>query len=213
MITKEQCRAARSLLNLKQAELAEDCGISKTAITNFESGLFNPRADNMAIIETALQNRGIDFIGLSGVQKRQTISRMLEGNSMYPDLWDDIFDTMKDRGGEVLISYLTEKESNELHPEALAQHIDRLKQHRITERLLVCEGDTCFVQDRECYRWLPENVFKAGATTFLYNGKIAIQFWSGSIAMILENESVYQSEKARFEYLWENALIPPDTAA
>ena len=209
MITKEQCRAARSFLGLKQAELAEDCGLSKTAITHFESGLFNPRADNMNNIMSALEGRGIEFVGDYGVQKRQTIFKMLEGENMYLDLWDDIFDTMKRRqGGEVLISYVNERDPFQQHPEALSAHLKRLKEHKITERLLACEGDNFFIQDEECYRWLPKSVFNAGSTTFLYGGKVVLQFWNNQLCLIIENKNVYDEERQRFEYLWENALIP-----
>ena len=79
MITKEQCRAARNFLGLKQSELASDCGLSKTAITHFESGLFHPRAENMANIRAALEKRGIEFVGTYGIQKRQTLFQLLEG--------------------------------------------------------------------------------------------------------------------------------------
>ena len=209
MITKEQCRAARSFLGLKQAELADDCGLSKTAITHFESGLFNPRADNMANIVSALEGRGIEFVGNYGVQKRQTLFRMLEGDAMHLDLWDDVFDTMKRTGGEVLISYVDERPIFKAYPEELMAHLKRLKEHNITERILGCEGDTFFVQDQECYRWLPKDVFKGGVMTLVYGGKVAIQFWNNKLCLIIENQNIYQDEKERFEYLWEGATIPP----
>jgi len=209
MITKEQCRAARSFLGLKQADLAADCGLSKTAITHFESGLFHPRAENMNAIQSALEARGVDFIADYGVQKRQTLFKMLEGKDMLIDLWDDIFNTLKKTGGEVLISHLNEQEPFKQKPEALLSHLKRLKEHKITERLLVCEGDTFFIQDPECYRWMKKEAFNAGMMTFLYGSKVALQFWSGSLCLIIENKEIYNDEKERFEYLWTNAEIPP----
>ncbi len=209
MITKEQCRAARSFLGLKQAELAGDCKLSKTAITHFESGLFNPRADNMARIQEALEKRGIEFVGDYGVQKRRTIFQLLEGEAMYVDVWDDIYNTLKDKGGEVLISHVDERPVFQKHPEELASHLKRLKEHGIRERLLVCEGDTFFIQEPECYRWLPKEIYKSGVMSFVYGGKIAIQFWNGNLCLIIENKRIYEDERQRFEYLWEGAMIPP----
>jgi len=208
MITKEQCRAARSFLGIKQADLANLCGMSKTAITHFESGLFTPRADNMAAIRAALEGLGIEFIGTTGVQKKETTSRVLEGKNMHPELWDDIFDTLRHKGGEVCIAYFSEKEAYNEHKEKLESHMERLKQYNISERLLMCEGDDFFVQDPKCYRWLPYNVYKAGATFFVYGSKSAILFWDGSIAMIFENKLIAQQEQARFDYLWEIAHPP-----
>lgn len=90
-------------------------------------------------------------------------------------------------------------------------HLKRLKEYKITERLLVCEGDNFFVQDPKCYRWLPKEIFKTGVMSLLYGNKLAIQFWNNSVCVIIENKNVYNEEKQRFEYLWDNALIPPET--
>ena len=209
MITKEQCRAARSFLGLKQAELAEDCGLSKTAITHFESGLFNPRSENMASIRAALEARGIQFVGDYGVQKRETAFRLVEGETMFLDVWDDVFDTLKKTGGEVLISNLDERPVYDAHYDELMAHLKRMREHNITERLLSCEGDTFFLQPPECYRWLPENVYRSGLMFLVYGGKVAIQFWNNSVGLVITNKKVYEDEKARFEFLWENAIIPP----
>ena len=209
MITKEQCRAARSFLGMKQIELAELSGLSKTAITHFESGLFHPRAENMSNIKAALESRGIDFIGLNGVQRRETAFRVMEGDDMYQEVWDDIFDTLKETGGEVLISYVDDGQIFKEHPEKLEAHLKRLDKHNITERLLSCEGDDVFIQSKECYRWLPEEVFKAGIMTLIYGEKVAFQFWNHSTALVVKNKKIKDEEKQRFEYLWENAIIPP----
>ncbi|MGB0720564.1 MAG: helix-turn-helix domain-containing protein, partial [Bdellovibrionales bacterium] len=164
MITREQCRAARGLLGLKQTELAEACGVSKTAITNFESGIFNPRADTMAQIFQSFHKMGIEFIGDYGVQKRRNRFEVLDDPDALTTLWDDIFQTLKNKGGEVLISNLSEAAAFNKHPEKLKAHIERLKAHNITERLLVCEGDTFFIQDISCYRWLQKNIYRSGMT-------------------------------------------------
>lgn len=212
MITKEQCRAARSFLGLKQSDLAELCGLSKTAITHFESGLFRPRAENMASIQEALQSKGIEFVGDYGVQKKQINFKVLdtrEKATRLPQLWEDIIDTLRHEGGEVLISHLCEKEAEQAHPEKLAEHLKNLKRYNISERLLVCEGDTYFLQDAHCYRWLKPEIFKAGLTTFLYGGKCAFQFWKGHFILIIDHPEIYNNEKERFEYLWGSAVLPP----
>lgn len=208
MITKEQCRAARSFLGLKQAELATACGLSKTAITHFESGLFTPRQDNMTNIRQALEDMGIEFIGTSGVQKRETVYRLLEGSTMYVDLWDDIFYTLKDKGGEVCMAYVDEREPAQDNHQNLVDHLERLKAHNISERILVCEGDNYFIQDPDCYRWLPYNVYKSGNLFFVYGNKVATQYWNGSVTTIVENKVIASHEQERFEYLWSIGKIP-----
>ena len=75
----------------------------------------------------------------------------------------------------------------------LVEHLDRLKEHSINERLLVCEGDSYFMQDPSCYRWLPYNVYKSGSL-FVYKTKVAIQFGTVKqrlllIIRILQNQN------------------------
>ena len=208
MITKEQCRAARSFLGIKQSELADSCGVSKTAITHFESGLFRPRSDNMASIRKALENRGIEFLGQSGVQKRETAFRLLEGENMYVEVWDDIFETLQETGGEVCIGFCTEREPAQNNLTELQDHLKRLEEHGITERILSCEGDDYFLQKPECYRWLPYAIYKSGNLFFVYGDKVVTQYWNGSVSMIIENKKIAEHEQKRFEYLWEIARLP-----
>lgn len=208
MITKEQCRAARSFLGLKQAELANDCGLSKTAITHFESGLFNPRSDNMRNIREALENRGIEFLGQTGVQKRETVFRLLEGKDMYVEVWDDIFETLRETGGEVCIGFCTEREPAKDNLKELEEHLERLEEHNITERIISCEGDDYFIQKPECYRWLPYSIYKSGNLFFVYGDKVVTQYWNGAVSMITHNKQIAEHERKRFEYLWGISRLP-----
>ena len=61
-----QCRAARSLLDWTQEQLAEASGVSVTAIRNFERGATTPIRANLAAICGALEAAGIEFIDSNG---------------------------------------------------------------------------------------------------------------------------------------------------
>lgn len=60
MITPEQIRAARAMLNIKQSELAEAAGISLATLNNIERGIGDPRASTIHAIESALAVGGIE---------------------------------------------------------------------------------------------------------------------------------------------------------
>ena len=63
MITVEQIRAARVMLNLKQKELAKLAGISVATLNNIERGAqTDPKISTMSYIREALEKRGIEFI-------------------------------------------------------------------------------------------------------------------------------------------------------
>lgn len=206
MITKEQCRAARGLLNWTQQDLADNAGMSKTAINNFERGTNDVRTESLLSIRDAFERHEIEFIGDYGVQQSRDTVKLLKGRDALPLLWDDIFETMKNTGGEVLIANLDERRSQEAHAEKLKDHLSRLTRHGITERLLVCEGDSYFLQPAPYYRWLRSDVFQAGMTSFIYNGKVALQLWQEAMIIVIQSTAAHDAEKMRFEELWQNAM-------
>lgn len=66
-IAPEQLRAARALLGLSQADLAERAGFSAMTIKRAEGiGLPYPSADALAAIRAALEAAGVDFIAENG---------------------------------------------------------------------------------------------------------------------------------------------------
>ncbi|HEY1096410.1 MAG TPA: helix-turn-helix transcriptional regulator, partial [Alphaproteobacteria bacterium] len=53
MITAEQIKAARALLNWKQSDLARESGVSLPSINNIERNIGSPRLDTLQSIQTA----------------------------------------------------------------------------------------------------------------------------------------------------------------
>lgn len=78
MITPEQCRAARALLNRSQKELAEAAGLSLRTIQGFEAGERVLQSLAMSAVERILHSEGIEFIDRAdwlGVKLRVRKSR------------------------------------------------------------------------------------------------------------------------------------------
>ena len=65
-ITREQCRAARALLDWSQPDLAEASGLSRETIANLERGARVPHPRNLAAIQAALEAAGVEFIDANG---------------------------------------------------------------------------------------------------------------------------------------------------
>lgn len=74
-ISPAQCRAARGLVELDQAELASLASISRNTVADFEKGKRTPNLNNLAAMRTALEAAGVDFIpengGGAGVRLRK----------------------------------------------------------------------------------------------------------------------------------------------
>ena len=66
MITPEQCRAARGLLDWNQAKLAEIAGVGIVTVRQLEAGIHTPRRATMEVIHRAFENAGVEFIAENG---------------------------------------------------------------------------------------------------------------------------------------------------
>jgi transcriptional regulator with XRE-family HTH domain len=62
MLSSEQCRAARALLDWTQEELAERAGISRSTVRGFENGQHEPHRASAAMIRAALEQAGVVLI-------------------------------------------------------------------------------------------------------------------------------------------------------
>ena len=66
MITPEQCRAARALLDWGQAGLAEKAGVGIVTVRQLEAGSHDARRATLQVIRNALELAGVEFIDENG---------------------------------------------------------------------------------------------------------------------------------------------------
>ena len=72
MITPDQCRAARGLLNWKQRDLAERAHLGLITVRKFESGKTNAQKSTLHLLRETFEREGIVFLfdGGYGVLRR-----------------------------------------------------------------------------------------------------------------------------------------------
>ena len=76
-------RAARGLLDWSQTDLAEKAGVSLSTVRDFETGKRTPIGNNIAAMQKAMENAGVEFIpengGGAGVRLRKRMTPPDEG--------------------------------------------------------------------------------------------------------------------------------------
>ena len=65
MITAEQCRAARGLLDWGQVDLADKAGVGVVTVRQFEAG-HDARRATLQVIKQAFELAGVEFIDENG---------------------------------------------------------------------------------------------------------------------------------------------------
>lgn len=207
MITPTQMRAARAMLDISQGVVAEHLGIAANTLSKIESGQSDVSVSRNADIQKFYEREGIAFTENDGVKWSDNLVTVLEGDDANRSVLEDIYKTLKDTGGEVLIAGLSEikKEDNSERYEFLVDHIQRLKDISVTERMLIEEGDNNFIAPVEWYRYLPKGTFSN--TPFqIYGDKIAMKEWGPpQRIVIIEHRRFANTFRAMFDFVWDQA--------
>ena len=66
MITPEQTRAARGLLDWSQQDLANAAGVGIVTVHQLEAGTSQPRRATLDVIRRAFESAGVEFIDENG---------------------------------------------------------------------------------------------------------------------------------------------------
>ena len=66
MISAEQCRAARGLLDWSQQDLADRAGVGIVTVRQVEAGVKKPRRATLDVIRRAFEQAGVDFLDENG---------------------------------------------------------------------------------------------------------------------------------------------------
>jgi transcriptional regulator with XRE-family HTH domain len=206
MITPQQIRAARGLLDWTREELASFSEMTPKTLMGIEKGTTSPRQSNLQKLTTILENAGVEFLPGNGVRLRNEMVQVFEGDDANQRLLDDVYNTLRDTGGEVLISGLEESSSvNDLELEGLQKHLGRLIEAGISERILIKEGDTNFVAPKHWYRAVPVNYFNP-VPFQTYGSKIAMILWSKpEHVVIVDHPEFAASYRSLFNFVWDHA--------
>ncbi len=212
MISIEQIKAARALLDWTQDDLANASGLSKPSINILERRISNPKQATMTAIQRALEDAGVEFTDGPGVKLRSSVlkAEIFEGEDSLIRLLHDIFDTLNGTENELMIAGVAEKNYKEQGGKTLELIEKRIK-HRIRTKLISCEGDKSFIEPINHYRWAPEALFPR-TPYYVYDNKYAILLWGPPKKIVLiENSEIAAAMHEQFLALWNMSKKPKNS--
>ncbi len=209
MIDDKQIRAARALLQWRLEDLAKLTGLSYQALYNIESGATLARPKNLAAIQQAFEQAGIEFLPDSGIRRRNDLARVIEGHDSYLKVLDDVFHTLHEKkNAEALFCFIDDAASN---PAAIESEI-RLRKTGIQFRSISCEGNTHLIYPLREYRMLPKEYFLNNAE-IIYGEKVATLVDNGKSAIITRSITIAAIRRNSFNFMWTKLPMPNVTTA
>lgn len=212
MIDHRQIRAARALLNWSQPDLARAAGLATSSVKNVESECSSARRETLAQIFDAFDGNGVEFMPGIGVRLKNQIVAVHADKFATKAMLDDIYTHVQAAAlREVCIIGLDENFSVDMDgAQLITSHIERLNKAAVTQRILVREGESRFLANADCYRWLPKRYFTHQSPIYIYGDRIATL--TGSLrrrATIIEARQSAQHMRMLFDLLWDCVGMAP----
>lgn len=214
ILTAKQIKAARAMLDWSRAELSAMSDVSEANIVRLEAG-GDARSDTLKKLGNAFESHGVVFTQTGGIEPARPELRTYAGADGLRHFFDDVYEVIKDRGGEVVITGFHEDVYAEiLGEDYVRMHVSRMsKLKNYTMRCLIEEGDMNFVADGYCeYRWSRKQEFRP-VPFYIYGNKLAlIQLEvpvDAPMIVIIQSAAISDAFRAQFDGMWRSAKLPP----
>lgn len=207
MVTVDQIRAARGLLNWSQRELGEKAGLSQVAIANIENGKVQATEGSATAIRQAFEGEGLEFIE-GGVRRRPDNIEILRGPEAAMRIMDIVYETLlRAEDKEVLVNGVAFTSASADLREAIARHVRRLQDSGLSERILVAEATSKkdIIGPPEWHRALPSEIFSANTPYLIFGDFFAMVLMDKQETIIIRNASLAGHQRSQFEWLWKLA--------
>lgn len=222
MISREQIKAARAMLDWSQTVLAEKCGeVSVPTIKLLENGRVNSGENTLNAIRRTFEKYGIEFLPQNGVRFRDDLIKIIErtkaDENIYLKLLDDMYYTVRDTKTEILHSFI----DNSLSPSYVVDRELLIRKTGVKTRNLVRHGDHYLLYPLDEYRWLPKGYYINNPIS-VYGDKFAILVQNEPVGehqsyiekiIIIKNQDIANVKRMEFEMLWSIGIAPQSTIA
>lgn len=194
----KQIKAARTLLDWTQDDLALRAGLSKFSVANLEVSRTTPQKATLDKIIKALELAGIEFIE-DGVRLKKDTITIIDGEGWYLRLLNDVHQSLlNNENPELLIEFADESKS----PVEVVEKIKAMRADGIKMRLMICEGDTNIMGPLGEYRYVPKKHFM-NYVSLIYGDKVAICTEGNVRAIVIKDPLLAITRSNMFNLAWD----------
>ncbi len=211
-IKARQIKAARALLDWSQDDLATSSGLSVATIRKLETGFVSPRGKTMTSVRRTLEDAGLDFIEPDGVRRKPEDVIVYQGPDGLMSFLDDVYDTMKKKGGEIVTLYDSEKPfSTVLAPQDDKTHLLRMEslKDRIDFKCILKEPTDSYDCTGYCtYRHLSKQYVNS-VPFYVYADRFASILFDADPApkiIVIKSAQMAEAYRQQFRSMWDKAL-------
>lgn len=206
MISPEQIRASRAMLDWSTADLAKLSGMTVNGLNKIERAQVSPHKTTLENLQRIFEEHGLEFIRDTGVNRRDNTLQFIEGENPYQKLLDDVYYTLKEAAEkEALFSFVR----NKLSSLDVFENLKRIRKSGATFRSLIEEKDNyCFFPLSE-YRQISSAYF-CNNPQIIYGDKVGTMIYrkQQKAVLIVKNEHFADAQRNMFNLAWASGVMP-----
>ncbi len=177
IISPEQLRAARAILEISQDAVAKEVGMTHTKLSRLEKGTTDATSSDLSDIQSFYESKGLEFIDNHGVRVRQTFETVYYGQKGLRELMDVLYETANTEGGEICQFHLGSGKFRQwLGDDWYKMHSARMTKikGKFDFKIIVNEGASVFIaKDFAKYRWYPKEKMTE-RTLYIFGNKVCL---------------------------------------
>jgi len=177
MISPEQLRAARAILEISQDAVAKEVGMTHTKLSRLEKGTTDATSTDLGAIQSFYENKGLEFTDNHGVRIKQTFETVYRGQKGLRELMDVLYETVSVEGGDICQFHLGSGKFRQwLGDDWYKMHSERMIKikDKFNFRIVVNEGASVFIaKEFAKYRWYPKEKMTE-RTFYIFGDKVCL---------------------------------------
>ena len=210
LVTPDQIRAGRALINWSQADLAERSGLARPTIVNIENGAQLPEFKTLEKIVSAFDTVGIQFGINESVRRKEQDVKIYRGREEFQQFFTELYEHIKISGDQLFVSNVDDREWLKARGKKFEDdYFSKMRaiKDKIDYRALIKLGDNYMTASSfKTYRHVPEEDF-ATVPFHVYADRLSIfLFLDEPVIISIRDQEAADTYKEKFLVQWENAI-------